>query len=264
MWGERGGEATEEAPSEPGKGMRRGRGASWVRIGLLALLVLHGQGGQALAGALERAMIGKSAIVDLTRPAPGGTAETGPRKPGASESTTRLYAPIGGPREKRTVAQIPLRDLFLLTVVVDVKAMVDRQGDYRVSVEDLQAWERKHGRIPKRSVVLLRTGIPATAGETDRPRPEGPSPSALPGFQPAALAFLLQQREIRGVGQDSPMVHPVPAGSGDSTPTGRAGIMQVENLTNLDRLPPKGAKLIIAPLRLAEDSAPARVIAILP
>ncbi len=232
-------------------GMRRRRVAAGSRIGLLALLILHSQGGQALAGALERAMIGKSSVVDLTRPSSGGAV-------GASEPITRLHAAIGTPSEQRTVAQIPLRDLFLLAVVVDVKSMVDRQAGYRVSAEDLQAWERKHGRIPKRSLVLLRTGAPATAGDSGRPFAE------LPGFQPAALAFLLEQREIRGVGQDGPMVQPVPPGSNDSTPPGRAGTMQVENLTNLERLPPKGAKLIIAPLRLTEDFAPARVIAILP
>jgi kynurenine formamidase len=36
------------------------------------------------------------------------------------------------------------------------------------------------------------------------------------------------------------------------------------NLTNLDRLPSKGAKLVIAPLRLEAGSAPVRVFAILP
>jgi kynurenine formamidase len=36
------------------------------------------------------------------------------------------------------------------------------------------------------------------------------------------------------------------------------------NLTNLDRLPAKGTKLVIAPLRLEAGSAPTRVIAILP
>ena len=152
--------------------MKRRRVAVWARVGLLALLILPGQGGQAQAGALERAMIGKSSIVDLTLPSSGGAA-------GSAEPITRLYVAIGVPREQRTVAQIPRRDLFLLAVVVDVKDLVDRQSDYRVSAEDLQAWERKHGRIPRRSVVLLRTGVPAMAGEGGRPLAE------LPGFQPA-------------------------------------------------------------------------------
>jgi kynurenine formamidase len=239
--------------------MRRSRLASSARIGLVALLVLHGQGGAALAGALERAMIGKSPIVDLTRPAPESApgAEAHPGIPGPP--VTRLYAPIGAPRGQRTVSQIPARDLLLHAVVIDISAMVARQADYRLDVEALRAWERKHGRIAKRSAVLLRAGVQAD------PLPLGGSaPAPLPGFQPAALAFLLQQRDIRAVGQDGPMVHSAHAGPVDLAPAGRAATIQVENLTNLDRLPPKGAKVIIAPLLVAEESAPARVIAILP
>jgi kynurenine formamidase len=236
-----------------------------VRVGLLTLLCLHGQGGAALAGALERAMIGKSTVVDLTRPVPHRGEGPGACPDGPVESVTRLYVPVAAPRGQRTIAQISMRDLLLNAVVVDITAKVDGRKDYRVSVRDLQAWERTHGRIPKRSMVLLRTGATSEAGAAlPMQSGEAQDPAPLPGFQPSALAFLLQQREIRGVGQDTLMVHPAPAGSADTTPTGRAGTLQVENLTNLDRLPPKGAKLVIAPLRLGEDSAPARVIAILP
>lgn len=244
--------------------MRQGHVAARAQIGLLTLLVIHGQAGPALAGALERAMIGKSPIVDLTRPTSESAAGAGSREGAPSESVTRLYAPVGVPRGQRTVGRIPLRDLLLHAVVIDLKGRIGRRGNYRVSPEDLRAWEQKHGRIPKRSMVLLRTGASSSGGEIGRLRREEPGPSSLPGFQPAALAFLLQQREVRGVGQDAPMVHPVSPGSGDGMPTGRAATLQLENLTNLDRLPPKGVKLIVAPMYVAEDSAPARVIAILP
>jgi kynurenine formamidase len=42
------------------------------------------------------------------------------------------------------------------------------------------------------------------------------------------------------------------------------GVWQLENLVNLDRLPAKGSKLVVAPLRIEATIAPARVIAILP
>jgi kynurenine formamidase len=44
----------------------------------------------------------------------------------------------------------------------------------------------------------------------------------------------------------------------------QTGKWQLVNLANLDRLPAKGTKLVIAPLRIEAGSAPARVIAILP
>jgi kynurenine formamidase len=56
-----------------------------------------------------------------------------------------------------------------------------------------------------------------------------------------------------------------PVAGGDApAPIVPPGTWLIENLANLDRLPIKGAKLIVAPLRLEAASASARVIAILP
>jgi kynurenine formamidase len=73
----------------------------------------------------------------------------------------------------------------------------------------------------------------------------------------------LEERHVRGLGLDVYL-------SGGATAENPAslvvpsGVWRLENLADLDRLPVKGAKLIIAPLRLEAASAPARVIAILP
>jgi kynurenine formamidase len=56
-----------------------------------------------------------------------------------------------------------------------------------------------------------------------------------------------------------------PVAGGDAPgPIVPPGAWLIENLANLDRLPIKGTKLIVAPLRLEAASASARVIAILP
>lgn len=231
------------------------RGLGWIRMGVLTLLLCHGQGGTALAGALERAMLGKSLTVDLSRPfSEEPAAGAGP--------VTRLYIPLGAPPGRRAVSEIPVRELLLPAVVIDIRGKVRDARDYRVRVEDLLAWEHKHGRIPKRSMVLLYTGgAPGVEGSghgTNGSGPEGP------GFAPAALALLLQEREVGGVGQDCRMVDSPSSAPADAIAAGRAGTFQLEHLVNLDRLPPRGAKLIVAPLRMKEESAPARVIAILP
>jgi len=228
--------------------MNRRRVRYWLCTGLAAAVILQGQGSIALAGALERAMLGKSAVVELSHPLAETALESGSREGAVLAPVTRLHAPDGVLPRQRTVAEIPARELLFQAVVIDVKAPGDPQSDPAVGVEELQGWERTHGRIPRRSMVLLRTGSRAAAGS----RP--PAPLLLP----AALAFLIQQREVRGLGQDAPLIDAA-AGSG-----GRPGAMRVENLTNLDRLPPKGAKLVVAPLRMTGGSAPARVFAILP
>jgi kynurenine formamidase len=235
---------------------------------------------QAAAGALERAMLGKSAIVDLTQVQhEGGAAgaleshrdkEEGGKEAGSSpaampwgELATQLELATAQGGTTASVAQIPPRNLLGLAVVVDISASVARQADYRAGLPDLQGWERKYGRIPRRAIVLLYTGWsrrwedPARYLNLD---PRGVR--RVPGFSPGAVAFLAAEREILGVGSDT-----LAAGPGPDDPVRgklRAGAWQLLNLTNLERLPAKGAKLVIAPLRLEGATAPARVIAILP
>ena len=57
----------------------------------------------------------------------------------------------------RTVDQIPATEMVLPLVVLDVHAKVAKNPDYTLSVEDVQAWEAKHGRIPPHAFVAMRT-----------------------------------------------------------------------------------------------------------
>jgi kynurenine formamidase len=256
-----------------------------IRALPLALAFLHFQGPQAVAGALERAMLGKSTVVDLTHavtersPSPDAQDPRPQEAAGNDERNasnqrpviprdlgTHLEAPPAAVRGKATVAQIPARNLLVHAVVVDISDRVARAPDYRATVDDLQAWERRHGRIPRDSAVLLHTGWARRwRDRAQYVNLDGQGVSHVPGFSPAAIAFLVSQREIRGVGLDALAPRP-PAGTGTegANPHLLTGKWQLVNLTNLDLLPAKGAKLVIAPLRLEADSAPARVIAILP
>jgi len=258
-----------------------------------ALLSLHAE--QAAAGALERAMLGKSQVVDLTHalderslslptPPPLVPPLAGQERARSEESagedrnsalprasvpadlTTHLDLPVTVEKGKPTVAEIPVRDLLVHAILVDVSAKVAQRDDYQVSVEDLRSWERRNGRIPKMSVVLLRTGWSRRWEDPMRYlNLDAQGVPRVPGFSVAALKFLVGERDIRGVGLDafSPEVTPGNPGE-EARALLHAGKWQLVNLTNLDKLPAKGAKLVIAPLRLETGSAPARVIAILP
>ncbi|HSB69390.1 MAG TPA: cyclase family protein [Candidatus Methylomirabilis sp.] len=255
-----------------------------MRALILSLLWLLWQAQPVLAGALERAMLGKATVVDLTHvvgePAsvPAGQelrrqeSEEGehprpsPHAPPPGDLGTHLDVPAAGLKGKPTVAHVSPRQLLVQAVVVDIAALVTEQGEYRATVKDLQAWERRNGRIPKQAMVLLHTGWSRRWSDPARYLNLDPQGIAkVPGFSAAALAFLVNDRDVRGVGLDAF----TPEGSlGNGSADGRAlllaGRFQIENLTNLDRLPPKGVKLVIMPLRVEGGSAPARVIAILP
>ncbi|CAN5532305.1 hypothetical protein BH23ACI1_BH23ACI1_32560 [soil metagenome] len=71
---------------------------------------------------------------------------------------THLDAPIHFAEGRRTVDQIPIEQLVGHAVVLDVSAQASRDRDYRLTVDDVLAFEREHGRVPDRAIVLLRTG----------------------------------------------------------------------------------------------------------
>jgi kynurenine formamidase len=160
------------------------------------------------------------------------------------------------------VAQIPFQELLVPAVVVDVTQQVLQVPEYQATAEDLRVWERRNGRIPKQSAVLLRTGWAQRWSDPVRYANHDPQGiPRVPGFSAAALA-LLEERQVRGLGLDAALTGSTAADPGSLVVP--AGFWQLENLADLDRLPVKGAKLIIAPLRIEAASAPARVIAILP
>jgi kynurenine formamidase len=59
---------------------------------------------------------------------------------------------------------LDLGDLFLPAVKIDVRDKCAHNADYEVSIADLKAWERRHGRIPDESMVVIWTGWDAKWG----------------------------------------------------------------------------------------------------
>ncbi len=53
---------------------------------------------------------------------------------------------------------LDLEDLFLPAVKIDVRDKARNNGDFALSIADIKAWERRHGRIPDESMVILWTG----------------------------------------------------------------------------------------------------------
>src|SRR5687767_2958452 len=126
----------------------------------------------------------------------------------AEHGGTHLDAPVHFARGGDTADEIPLRRLIGRGVVVDVtkRALADR--DYQVRVGDLTAHERRHGRIGRGAIVLLKTGYErfwpdrerymgtAELGEQAVPKLH------FPGLHPDAARWLVR-RGIRAVGLDT-------------------------------------------------------------
>lgn len=153
--------------------------------------------------------------------------------------------------------------------VIDVTADVEQDPDFLLSVDCLLAWESEHGRIPAGAWVLLRTGWSKRKGREEflNVRQDG---AHSPGFHQDCSAFLVKERDILGVGVETVGTDAGQAGTftppfPNHTTMHGAGKFGLTSLINLDQLPPTGAILIVAPLKIVNGSgSPVRAIAITP
>lgn len=152
--------------------------------------------------------------------------------------------------------------------VIDVTSEVAANEDYLLDVAALERWEAAYGRIPRGAWVLLRTGWSARAGAAFlNLRDDGPH---WPGFDQATSKLLANDRDVLGVGVETIGTDAGQAAKFDP-PFPNHNIMHghgklgLASLCNLDRLPPTGAVLIAAPLKLVGGSgSPVRAIALVP
>ena len=153
--------------------------------------------------------------------------------------------------------------------VIDVTADVKANQDFLLTPERVQSWETAHGHIPAGAWVLLRTGWSARTSREQflNVRDDGPH---SPGFAKACSEFLAHERDVLGVGVETIGTDAGQAGTFDppfpnhGTMHG-AGKFGITSLINLDQLPPTGAVVIAAPLKIADGSgSPLRVIALAP
>jgi kynurenine formamidase len=178
---------------------------------------------------------------------------------------THVDAPAHFIRGGATVDAIAPARLRAPAVVLDLRAEVTRDPDFAVRPADLEAWERGHGPIPDDALIVARTGWSERWAQPARYRHEDErGVMHFPGFGEAAIAWLLAHHpSFVGVGIDTLSLDP---GASTTFAAHRrllgGGKYGVENLTGLEQLPARGARIIVAPLKLTGGSgAPARVFA---
>jgi kynurenine formamidase len=180
---------------------------------------------------------------------------------------THLDAPNHFVRDRLAVDQIPPSDLIAPGVMIDVAGPASMDPDLRLTAEHLQAWEQRHGPVPDGAIVLLNTGWHRFWNNMVRYRNmDVQGRMHFPGFAEDAVKLLIKQRRIRGVGIDTLSVD---YGLSRDFPVhkalGAANRYALENVANLDKLPPGGFYLVVAPIKIETGSGgPARVLAIVP
>ena len=171
-------------------------------------------------------------------------------------SGTHMNAPIAFHSDGLSIDAYPGSSLTAPAVVIDVKELCAANPDYALSAAEVVAWEDSHGRVPQDAVVLLHTGWQEKWHDPQAYPGAGPNGEPrFPGFSYAGANFLIGQRAIAGLGTDTPGLEP---GFEGSFSVNKLLLEQpriaLENLTNLDLLPPTGITLVIGILRLQGGS----------
>jgi kynurenine formamidase len=183
---------------------------------------------------------------------------------------THIDPPAHFHKGLRTVDQIEPTEMVMPLVVLDVHEKVAKNPDYVLSLEDVRAWEKRHGRIPKGAFVAMRTDWskrwPDDAALANR---DAAGVYHYPGWSMEVLKLLYEDRGITASGHETTDTDPGLQTTKDDYSLESYVLSlnhyQIELLANLDQVPEAGA-IVFAAFAKAEHGSgfPARVIAIVP
>lgn len=172
--------------------------------------------------------------------------------------------------------QLVPSDMILPAVVIDIRAKVNRNVDYQVSIADLKAWEATYGPMPADAAVIAWTGCAAYWSNGTSPhRPtyyncgSGRPGLHQPGFSLGAVKWLVSQGVLgdRGaLGTDTFGPDPgTDARFRESSLVFHRHRIDLENLAHVGLLPPQGAWIVVGGPRNRNGSgSPATIFGLIP
>jgi kynurenine formamidase len=189
---------------------------------------------------------------------------------GARRYSPRLDAPIHFAETGWTSDQIPAENFLGAAIVIDASKQASADADYRLRPEDVLEHERKHGKIPARAIVFMRTGWGSRYSDRKKYFGDDKAGDAsnlhFPAFGKEAAALLVHERKAIALAVDTPSIDHGPS---KDFPVhqlaARANVLGFENVARLEQLPPTGAVAIALPMKIKDGSGgPLRLIALLP
>ncbi|CCN48866.1 Cyclase family protein [Vibrio nigripulchritudo MADA3029] len=185
---------------------------------------------------------------------------------------THFDAPVhwisGKDHPNNSVDSIPVEHFLAPAAVIDASSEVSGNPDWLLTVDFLESWESHYGKIPEGAWVLFRTDWSKRVSDPDAFLNMHDDGTHTPGPTQEAVEWMIQERNVMGFG-----VETINTDAGQSftwsTPLPCHTLMHGANkyglqcLKNLDLLPPTGAMIIAAPLKIEGGSgSPLRVIAL--
>lgn len=168
-----------------------------------------------------------------------------------------------------TADQLDPGDLFLPAVKIDIRAKAARNADYALTVADLEAFERRHGPIPRQAAVILWTGWEDRWGTPAYPNFDADGVLHQPGFGIEAAQWLVDHGKLGKRGSLGTDTFGADLGIDDtfavSTLLFDRHRISLENMANLAALPATGAWVLVGgPINHAGSGSTATIYGVLP
>lgn len=183
---------------------------------------------------------------------------------------THLDAPLHFAADGLATDALPLEKLIAPGVMIDVGDKAAADSDYRLTTEDVAAFEAQHGQIAPGTIVLLRTGWSRYWPDARRylgdDTPGDASNLHFPSYGADATRILVEDRQVAMLGVDTASIDYGPSAD---FPVHRIAaardVAGLENLAGLEQLPATGFTVLALPMKIAGGSGgPVRVIALVP
>jgi arylformamidase len=170
----------------------------------------------------------------------------------SSHSGTHLDAPYHFVQQGLKIDKIPLNRLITDAVLIKIR----KNPDEPITINDIVSFESRNGKIAPNVAVVFETGWSRNLTKEDYF-------TRNPGLSVAAAKYLIEKK-VGLVGIDSPnidmgkdskfKVHHVLL---------KRGVLILENLCNLEKIPISNFRLIVLPLKLKNATgSPVRAVAI--
>lgn len=159
---------------------------------------------------------------------------------------------------------VPAETLIVPVAVIDMTEKAARNSDIALEPDDILSWERRNGRLPVGAAVFMKSGWDRKAMQGDAfIGMDTTNTMHFPGFSETACAFLVNERDISGVGVDT-ISFDIGADKEYRAHKAlfRGGKWGVECINNLAALPESGAVAVIgAPKVKGASGGPCRIFA---
>src|SRR5262245_55352223 len=178
---------------------------------------------------------------------------------------TQIDAPSHFFAEGLSLERLPVASLVVPLVVIDVSKRASSNTDTAVTMSDIEAWERQHGRLPAEAAVFMMSGWDTRIGDSKAfVNHDAAGAMHFPGFSAEAATFLARSRNVSGIGVDTLSLDP---GLDTKYAAHKAwlasGKWGVELVANLKDVPASGATVFVGASKVTgATGGPVRLIAV--